>query len=201
MSDTTADTATVEVEPTTGTVALPRRREMLFGSAFATAGVSMLIVVLVANYLIERTAGGSNWLADNQIPLTQPNMMLLTLGMSVVTMQWAVYSISRDDRYHAYMAIGATLLLGLAFVNQTTFLYKMAGVTIEQPEGPLFYAVTAGHLAMMILALAFLVLVLFRVFAGQYSSRMPDGVGAVAILWYAGVALYALIWFAVYVQK
>lgn len=196
MSDTSVDTPTM-----IDTVALPRRREMLFGSAFATAGASMLIVVLVANYLIQRTAGGADWLVDNQIPLTQPNMMLLTLGMSVISMQWAVYSISRDDRYHTYMAIGATLLLGLGFINQTTFLYKMAGVTIEQAEGPLFYAVTAGHLAMMIIAVAFLILVLFRVFAGQYSSRMPDGIGAVAILWYAGVALYALIWFAVYVQK
>ena len=116
-------------------------------------------------------------------------------------MQWAVYSISRDDRYHTYMAIGITMLLGLAFINQTTFLYRMAGITIEQPEGPLFYAVTGGHLVMIALALVFMVLVLFRVLAGQYSSRMPDGVGAVAILWYAGVALYALIWFAVYVQK
>lgn len=196
MSDTSTDIQTV-----VGSVALPRRREMLFGSAFATAGASMLIVVLVANYLIQRTAGGADWLVDNQLPLTQPNMMLLTLGMSVVTMQWAVYSISRDDRYHTYMAIGATLLLGVAFVNQTSFLYRMAGVTIEQSEGPLFYAVTGSHLVLMIIALAFLVLVLFRVFAGQYSSRMPDGIGAVAILWYAGVALYAVIWFAVYVQK
>lgn len=183
------------------TPALPRRREMLFGSAFATAGAAMLIVVLVANYLIERTAGGAQWLVDNQIPLTQPNMQLVTLGMSVVTMQWAVYSISRDDRYHTYMAMGITMLLGLAFINQTTFLYRMAGITIAQPEGPLFYAVTGSHLVLIGVALAFMVLVLFRVFAGQYSSRMPDGVGAVAILWYAGVALYALIWFAVYVQK
>lgn len=196
MSDSSTDVA-----QTYDTVALPRRREMLFGSAFAAAAASMVIVVLLANYLIERTAGGANWLADNPIPLTQPNMMLLTLGMSVVTMQWAVYSISRDDRYHAYMAIGATMLLGLAFINQTTFVYKMAGVTIDQPEGPLFYAVTAGHMVLMAVALAFLLLVLFRIFAGQYSSRMPDGVGAVAVLWYAGVALYALIWFAIYVQK
>lgn len=196
MSDTATDISTVA-----STVALPRRREMLFGSAFASAGAAMLIIVLLANYLIQRTAGGDTWLVDNQIPLTQPNMMLLTLGMSLVTMQWAVYSISRDDRYHTYMAIGATLLLGLAFVNQTTFLYNMAGVTLEQSEGALFYAVTASHLVLMIIALAFLVLVLFRVFAGQYSSRMPDGIGAVAVLWYSGVALYALIWFAVYVQK
>jgi hypothetical protein len=30
---------------------------------------------------------------------------------------------------------------------------------------------------------------------------MPDGISAAAIFWYAAVALYAVIWFAVYVQK
>ncbi|HTN99955.1 MAG TPA: cytochrome c oxidase subunit 3, partial [Microthrixaceae bacterium] len=170
-------------------------------TAFATAGASMVIIALVGSYLATRDATGANWLVNNQIPLTQPNMQLITLGMSAVTMQWAVWAIARDDRYHSYMALGLTLLLGLAFVNQTTFLYKMAGITIEQAEGPLFYAVTGSHLALMIAALIFMVLMGFRTLAGQYSSRQPDGLGAAAIVWYAGIALYAVIWFAVYVQK
>ena len=139
--------------------------------------------------------------ADNAIPLTQPNMQLLTIGMSAVTMQWAFWSIARDDRYHAYMAIGVTLLLGVAFVNQTSFLYSEAGISITQPEGPLFYAVTGGHLAMVVAGLIFLILMGFRTLGGQYSSRQPDGIGAAAVFWYATVALYAVIWFAVYVQK
>jgi cytochrome c oxidase subunit 3 len=112
-----------------------------------------------------------------------------------------VWSISRDDRYHTYLALGVTLLLGIAFVNQTSFLYGEAGVTITQPEGPLFYAVTGGHLAMVIAGLIFIVLMGFRVLGGQYSSRQPDGIGAAAVFWYAAVALYVVIWFAVYVQK
>lgn len=180
---------------------LPRRRELLFGSAFATSGVVMAMVTLVAAYLSTRSAAGATWLADNTIPLSQPNMQLVTLGMSVVTMQWAVYAIARDDRYHAYMALGVTALLGLAFINQTTFLWHMVGITMEQPEGPLFYAVTAGHFAMVIAGLIFLALMGFRALGGQFSSRQPDGIAAAAIFWYACVGLYALIWFAVYVQK
>lgn len=196
-----SEITTVAAEGRFTTPAQPRRRELLFGTAFATAGISMVIITLVGSYLVTRDAAGASWLANNQIPLTQPNMQLITLGMSAITMQWAFWAIARDDRYHSYMALGLTILLGLAFVNQTTFLYKMVAITMDQAEGPLFYAVTGSHLAMMIGALIFMILMGFRTLAGQYSSRLPDGIGAAAIVWYAGIALYALIWFAVYVQK
>lgn len=195
MADTT--TAPGALPP----AVLPRRRELLFGTALATAGIVMALVTLIGHYIATRDAAGAAWLAENDIPLTQPNMQLVTLGMSAVTMQWAVYAIARDDRYHAYMALGLTLLLGVAFVNQTSFLYTMAGITIDQPEGPLFYGVTAGHLAMVVGGIVFLVLMAFRALGGQFSSRQPDGIAAAALYWYACVGLYVVLWFAVYVQK
>lgn len=182
-------------------VNLPRRRELLFGTAFATAGVAMVLVTLIGNYIAARDAAGLEWLVENNIPLTQPNMMLLTLGMSLVTMHWAVWSVNQDDRYHTYLALGVTLLLGIAFVNQTTFLFNQAEVTMTQPEGPLFYAVTGGHLAMTLGGLFFLLLMGLRTLGGQFSSRHPDGISAAALYWYACVGLYAVLWFAVYVQK
>lgn len=199
MADTTATLAAASSTSLPAT--MPRRRELLFGTAFVAAGVSMALLSLIGNYIATRDAAGLSWLANNQLSLTQPNMQLITLGMSVVTMQWAVWSLTQDDRRHTYLALGATLLLGIAFVNQTTFLYGEAGIAITQPEGPLFYAVTGGHLAMVIAGLVFILLMGFRVLGGQYSSRQPDGVGAAAVFWYAAVALYAVIWFAVYVQK
>jgi heme/copper-type cytochrome/quinol oxidase subunit 3 len=181
--------------------AQPRRRELLFATAFATAGVVMCLLTLMGAYLAARNAGGAQWLADNNIPLAQPNMQMLTLAMSVVTMQWAVYSISRDDRTHTYLALGVTLLLGAAFVNQTTFLYKQAGVTMAQPEGPVFYAVTGGHLAMVLAGMIFLLLMGFRALGGQFSSRQPDGISAAAVYWHACVALYVVVWVGVYIMK
>jgi heme/copper-type cytochrome/quinol oxidase subunit 3 len=196
-----ADTSTLALDSATPAPILPRRRELLFGTAFATAGVVMAMATLIGAYIATRDANGAAWLAVNSIPLTQPNMQLVTIGMSAVTMQWAVWSIGRDDRYHTYLALGVTLLLGAAFVNQTTFLYNQVAITIVQAEGPLFYAVTAGHLAMVVAGMIFMALMGFRTLGGQFSSRMPDGIGAAAIFWYAAVALYAVIWFAVYVQK
>ncbi len=179
----------------------PRRRELLFGTAFATAGVVAVMATLIGYYLAARNAGGADWFAANNIPLTQPNMQALTLAMSMVTMQWAVYSIARDDRPHTYLALGITLLLGAAFVNQTVFLFRQAAVTIDQAEGPLFYAVTGGSLAMIVAGMIFIALMAFRALGGQFSSRQPDGIAAAAVFWYASCAVYAVVWVAVYIMK
>ena len=180
----------------------PRRRELLFGTAFASAGVVMVLITLIGAYLNARGAAPvATWLAKNAIPLTQPNMMMGTLVMSAVTMQWAVWSIDRDDRGHTYMALGLTLLLGAAYLNQVSFLYSQVKVTMAQVEGPLFYATTGTHVAMVIGAMIFVVLMGFRALGGQFSSRQPDGIGAAAVFWHATVASFVLVWVAVYILK
>ena len=44
-------------------------------------------------------------------------MMLLTLIVSAVTMQWAVSAIKHNDRTNTYLALGVTFLLGFAYIN------------------------------------------------------------------------------------
>lgn len=180
---------------------LPRRRLLLFGTAFASAAAAMAILTLVALYLEARGVAGTAWFADNKVPLTQANMNMGTLLMSAVTVQWAAWAIARDERGQAYLALGITALMGAAFINQTSFLYTVAEVTMDQTAGPYFYAVTGAHLAMVIAALAMLVVMAFKTLGGQYSSTNPDGLSALALLWHAAVALYAVIWIAVYVMK
>lgn len=179
----------------------PRRRELLLGTVFATVGAVMVMLTLVAAYLAARNAAGDDWLAQNVIPLTQPNMQMLALALSAVMIHWAVYSINNDDRTNTYIALGATLVLGAAFVNQTIFLWKFAGITEAQAEGALFYAVTGGQVVMLLVAMLFVLFVAFRALGGQYSSRNPDGIAAAAVLWDASVAVFAVIWVAVYIMK
>ena len=88
-----------------------------------------------------------------------------------------------------------------AFLNQSTFLFSQVGMEIAQPEGPLFYAVTGTHFAMVIAAMVMIVLMGFRALGGQFSSRQPDGIAAAAVFWDAMVAVYAVVWIAVYVMK
>ncbi len=180
---------------------LPRRRQLLFGSAFAAAACAMFLFTLVGQYLAARGASNGTWLSEHVIPLAQPNVILFSLLLSAVTVQWAVYSIARDDRGHTYLAIAMTLMFGLAAVVQTWFLFTLVGLGIDQAEGGLFYAVTGGHLAMVIAGLVFLALVGVRALGGSYSSTHPDGVSAAALFWHVTVGLYMVVWLAVYIMK
>ncbi len=180
---------------------LPRRRQLLFGTGLGVAAIAMFFLTLLGLYLSARHGHRAVWLKQNNIPLTQPTMQLFTLLMSSVTMQWAVYSIARDDRGHAYLALGITTLFGLAFINQTWFLYVMVGLKMSQVEGPSFYAITGAHLAMLVAALLLVLLTGIRALGGSMSSRHPDAMSATAIFWHGMVALYCVIWLAVYVMK
>ncbi|HKY16522.1 MAG TPA: cytochrome c oxidase subunit 3 [Microthrixaceae bacterium] len=180
---------------------LPRRRELLIATAFVVASIGMLMLTLLGLYLEARSGQRAAWLVDNVIPLAQPNVILFSLLMSSVTVQWAVYSIARDDRGHLYFAIGMTIMFGIAAIVQTWFLYSQIGLAIRQAEGGYFYALTGTHLAMMVGGLLFLAVVGLRALGGSFSARRPEGISAAALFWHATVAFYAVVWLAVYVMK
>ena len=180
---------------------LPRRRQLLFGTVFVSIAVAMYQLALVGLYLQERSARSNVWFAEHTIPLTQPNMQLSALGLSVVFVQWAVWAIARNQRGQAYFALGCTLLMGFAFLNQTTFLWTEIGLPMTNVEGPLFYAVTASHFAIIVAAMVFLLVTAFRTLAGSNSAGHPEGVSAAALFWHVSVALYTVVWLAVYIMK
>ncbi|MCC6225750.1 MAG: cytochrome c oxidase subunit 3 [Microthrixaceae bacterium] len=189
------------VPPDTTPAVRPRRRQAVFGASYAAAGAAMLVLTLLALYLEVRSGDRSAWLAQNQISLAQPNVQLFTLVMSAVTMQWAAWAIARDERGQALWASGITLLLGLAFINQTWFLWTNLGLPLTNAAGKWFYAVTGAHVAVAAIALLYLLLMAFRVLGGSFGSRLPEGLSAPAVLWHVVVLLYVPIWIGVYVAK
>ena len=180
---------------------LPRRRQLLFGTVFTLVGLAMFQLALVGMYLTERSAHRNVWLKEHIIPLTQPNMQLATLVLGSVFAQWAVWAIARNARSQAYVALGATILMGAAFLNQSTFLWSEIKLPMTNVEGPTLYAVTGANFAMVAAAVIFLILMGVRALGGQYSSRHPDGIAAAAMFWHVTVALYTVVWLAVYVMK
>jgi len=174
------------------------------GTTFASVAVVMLFAGMVGTYLFARAAvlsSGGSWLPDGaEIPLTQPNVMMLGLIMSSITMQWAVSAVRADDRPNTYLALGLTLVLGLAYLNMAAYLYSLMGLDIDTSESSvLIYAITGAHLVMALAAMFFAGFMAFRALAGQYTSRQHDGISAAALFWHVMVALYALIWIAIYV--
>lgn len=217
-------TMTAEPRAMPAPAELPRPRTLLVGTAFATVATVSMFFGLFAVYFAERAAviksaplvpkqigllpthhDPAAWIKTGTISLVPGGMMFGTMVMSIVTMAWAVYSIRRDDRPRAYIALGLTALFGVAVINQTVFYYKSMGFTIVGKaatlQGLLIFTITGAHLVMVGVGVVFIGLMAFRALAGQYSSRQSDGLLAASIFWYATVAVYTLIYFGIYVAK
>jgi cytochrome c oxidase subunit 3 len=176
------------------------------GTAFVSAATIMVFVGLIAVYLSQRAnvvADGETWLPrEISIPLQQPTTVFFSLLMSVVTMQWAVSAIARNDRINAYLALGITLVFGFSTIVMTSYQYTLMGLDVDgNIQSVLIYTISGLHLIMLVIAMIFISLMTFRAMAGQFTARQHDGVTAAALFWYAMVAVYALIWLSIYVTK
>ena len=183
-----------------------RPRVLVVGSAFAAAASFMVFIGLLGIYLTARAdviSSGSVWLPEGSIiPLQQSNTIFMTLLMSVVTMQWAVSAIAKNDRVNAYLALGLTLMLGIAAIVMTTYLWTLMKLDVASGlQGVLIYTITGAHIVMLVLAMLFVALMALRALGGQFTARQHDGITAAAVYWHAMVAVFALIWISIYVTK
>lgn len=198
-------TATGRIAPMAAPAPPGRPRVLLVGTVFASAAVVMAFAGMVGLYLAARAesiAETGGWLPEGvTIPLVPGNMGLVTLVMSAVTMHWALYSIGDDDRRNTYLALGVTLVLGLAFLNGMAYYFTQIGLSVREPVGVLVYGIVGAHMAMVGTGLLFTALMAFRALGGQYSARDREGIAAATLFWYVTIAVYVVIWYAVFVSK
>ena len=187
----------------------PRRpRVLLVGTTLAAAASIALFGALLAAYFAVRAdviAGGERWLPEGAtIPLAPGNMTMVTLVMSLVTVQWAVYAGKRHDRGHAYFALGLTVLLGIAHVVQIGYLWTQWGVPLNgetTTQAVLLFTVLGLHIAMVAAALIFITLMLLRSLGGQLTGRDVEGLSAAALYWYVTVGIFTVIWYGILIVK
>jgi heme/copper-type cytochrome/quinol oxidase subunit 3 len=183
-----------------------RPRVLLIGAAFGAVASALVVLSMLAAYLQlrgDRLADGVTALPDGVVlSLTPGNMGLLTLSMSAVTMAWVVYALRRDDRTHAYLALGLTLLLGVAFINSTAYLYQQLAMPLTASgTAGLLYAVTGAHLVMVVVGLIFTAVMGFQALGGQLTGRDAEGMTAAALYWYVTIAVYIAVWYGIYITK
>ncbi len=182
-----------------------RPRTLLLGSGFAAAASVLALGAVLAVYLSQRSemrlSGEWAKAVGDAIPTTPGTMALVTLAMSVVTMQWAVWALARQDRPRAYMAMGITFVLGLAYVNAVAFIFNEMQLTAHEFGGLLLMSLLGAHLAMTGVGLLFLLVMMVRTLGGDNASRHPEGLVAAAVYWYTTVAVFAVLWFVVFIEK
>ena len=190
---------------TTIPTAPTRPRTLVVASAFGTGSVIMYFGGLFALYFSIRAdalAWGTQWYPEGAIQLVPGGMNMATMAMSAITMGWAVHSVLNDDRVHAMIAMVLTAVLGIAMVNQTVFYFMDIGLPIDASEAAtLLFTIVGSHLVMVAVGVLWLGMLLLRTFGGQDTSRHRDLVSAVALYWYAVVAVYSVIWIGIYIAK
>ena len=183
-----------------------RPRLLLLGTSLVCASVLVGYAALIGFYLSERAAvlaAGEQWLPDGVvIPLTQPNFMLLTMTFSVVSMLWAVAAIRADDRANALIAFGLTLVFGISQIAQTAYLLSiMEMVAAESYQAVLIFSLVGIQLALLAVAMGYVVVMAIRTLGGGFSAKDYEGVLSAAVFWIMTVGVYTTLWYAVYITK
>lgn len=197
------------------TIAPPRpaAKHQIFVASAAVGGAAfMLIFGMLSIWLRFRDAAplraSSNgtkmirdWLpADIAIPEVATNTILITLVMTCVIAQWAVYATRRADSSHAYLALAIVAVLGIAAINAQVAVYVQMGIGIgDGAYQTLFYAITGTMMAFLVSGVVFSLVALFRALAGRLTDRQV--MSAHALYWYVLTAAFSAMWFIVYVQK
>jgi cytochrome c oxidase subunit 3 len=183
------------------------RRQLFVGASLACVAGAMLMAGMIGLWVrfrddaIEATG---HWVPTKvTIPEVASNIMLISFLALCVFGQWAVYAARRDDKTHCSLALFLCGLVGLAVVNAQAAVYAQMEVPIRSDDGSaygiMFYAITGTFLAFMIVGIAFSFVTAFRYLGGRRADR--EIVTAHAIYWYFVAAVFAVLWFAVYVKK
>lgn len=180
------------------------RRQVFVGTALAGAGIVTLFGAMLATWMRMRTNAldaGLGWLPRKVvIPEVPTNVMLIAFLPLCIFAQWAVYAARRDDRPNAGLALGLTGLMGLAVINGMVFTFNQMKLPVRGGAyNSLFYAVTGTFTFVALLGVVFTVVCLFRYLGGRSTER--EIVSAHALYWYVLAAVYAAVWFVVFVTK
>ena len=177
----------------------------MIAALFGSGAVVVAFCTLASLYVQQRQqtrSAGEEWFSAGSIEMGPAGMMMVTLLLSAVAVQWAVQAAHAEDRPHGFMALGVTLLLGAAVINQFWFVYQDTGLVIDESNAALlFYTVTGSFLAMLIAAMAMIAVITARSLLGAFNSRLAHTIQAAAIFWYATVLCYCLVWYIVFITK
>jgi len=181
-------------DPAPGPPGRPRRGTATVGALVLATADAMVLAAMVATYLSIK-AGSSAWPPVGvHVSSYTPTMITITAVMSAFSVQWAVFSIRRQDGRNAAIAMILTLFLGLAMANLEWLAFTRTHFGVKShPYGALFYLLIGYHLVHLIAAMVLGAVLSFRTMAGHFSTDRHDPLRAGAVVWQYGNA----VWFVV----
>ncbi|MEM1333518.1 MAG: cytochrome c oxidase subunit 3 [Actinomycetota bacterium] len=180
------------------------RNQMIVGTTIAVIAMAMLTGGMLAMWALERREAinaDGRWLPSSvTIPEVPSNIMLIAFAGICSFAQWAVWSTTRGDKPHTVFALGSTAFVAVLVLNAQFYIYSQIDLGVAEGRyGSMFFAITGMFVAIMIAGVVFSLVAMFRFLAGRTDER--ELLVAHAVFWYAMSAVYAAIWFVVYVTK
>ncbi len=188
------------------------RRQFLAGTTFVAVAATMFFGGMLALWMRFRTAAPLKASADGvkqlkdwvpkgvEINDVAANLMLISLVGACVMAQLAVYAAKRGDRVNLGIGIGMTIVLGLATINAQAFEWNQMVLPLAGGVyNSMFYAITGAFVAVLIALLLFTLFAGLRYLGGRAADRQM--ISGLALCWYAATAIFAAVWFLVYVTK
>ncbi len=168
------------------------------------AGVAelMLVGALVAAYLNVR-ALAQHWPAegaelDNYLGTTAT----ITLALSMVTAEWAVYALRMGNRRQALSALTLTAGLGAAFINLLWYVgTQLHFGPADHSYAVLVYALLIAVGVVAAIGIGFLLVAVARTVGGQVSAGDPAVVRAAAWHWHVVTTAWLLVFLALYILQ
>lgn len=179
------------------------RRQVLVGTALFSAAATMLLGAMSALWFhFRNTVGTTVWKpAKVVIPEVATNTMWITAILACLMIQWAVYSAKRRDIQHTALAIGITIVLGLAILNSQAYVWRQVALPVkgDSAYNSMFYAITATMFILVVIGIAYAIVGAFRYIGGRTNDR--ETISGLALYWYFLAAAQTVVWFTVYVTK
>ncbi|HVX18951.1 MAG TPA: cytochrome c oxidase subunit 3 [Acidimicrobiales bacterium] len=178
-----------------------RPRVVLIGAALAVAGIVVAFGALIGMYVSARAHAKGDWFPAGSIPLTPANMALFTLLLSVPLVHWAGQAVRANDRVNTWVSIGVTCLLGVAFINASTYIWSNSHLGVDKTPGLMLYTVTGAHVALIGLGILFLLIIGLRTLGDANVRNDGELMSAMILYWDVLVAIFAVLWYSIYVTK
>ncbi len=172
---------------------LPRGTTLL-GTLLLLAADAMVLVALLATWWTIK-GGSPAWPPrDVSVGTYLPTTVTVTAAMTVVSVQWAVSAIRRNDQRSGGVALALTVFLGLAMANAQWYYLSRADFGLDDHAyGTLFHLLIGYHLLHVVAGVVALVLVGARALAGHFGRHGHDPIRAAAAFWQFGNAAWGAI--------
>jgi heme/copper-type cytochrome/quinol oxidase subunit 3 len=173
------------------------------GLLFFLGAEAMLFASLVAGYFVVRVQSVV-WPPPLQprLPIGVTGLNTLALLLSSLAMASATRALWRGERERLLRRLGTTAGLGALFLLVQGFEWVRLihfGLTVTSGAyGATFYTIIGAHGFHVLIALTWLLVVLFATRAGRIGMNRPLPVAVCAMYWHFVVALWPILYVLVY---